>query len=601
MVEFVFQCIDAFSFGRGESEFLHDGILILEFFHGEDEFAVFDDDGNGAVIGVVRNGDVEIAVRNARQFDVEIGEEIAFMPHGVGLAGDPLAFRGGPMAHEAVRLEDGILLFKFFDLNAFRVQFEIGENSGRVLRRPDGVGTDEIVAALPDEDEFAVFQRAKLAFFRSVQHEFKGSRLLFSVRQNVFECFDDFVLLAGRGGIEGICFGGVVRLAGDGEASGSCGMGGPFRGEAERPTVALRLDGRFENAINGLRASKSEQRFVRHRNLRLLGVVQSMRDIAFRMEHVELDAFGGFELDVRKMLDGYVVHTRFFRRVEEHAEFTANRQWFGDAEKFVMIEIANDFVTVGGDAGQIPLVRIKRNFRTGEKAFDAVFLMPEADFMLSVRRDVHAHGEGVEFGLGGIGLRRFFAFFWRRENFVAMVENNTAFAFLQLDGAGDGVVVVEIVASGDNVVNIGTAAFEGVEVRRLVGGQRGAFRAGLIRFRTDKCLLQSCMETPCSCVDVPRIEFIGSAFLNHEICEEGDFRNGQEFGRALQTGGLFVQHADGSGHREHRRHDGAERAVHEERPFVIADFDRVFDVGLRRGGRGIRPRDLQIRRLVIRK
>ena len=270
MVEFVFQRINAFSFRSGERAFLHDGVFVFEFLYGKDELAVFDDDGDGAVVGVIWNGDVEIAVRDARQFDVEIGEEIAFMPHGVGLACDPLAFRGGPMAHEAVRLEDGILLLKFFYLNAFRVQLEIGENGGRALRCPDGVGADEIVAALPDEDEFAVFQCAELAFFRGVQHKFEGCRFLFSVRQSMFERFDDFVLLAGRGGIKGVGFGGVVRLAGDGETGGGGVMGGPFSRKAERPAVALRLDGRFENAINGLRASESEQGFVCHRDLWLL-------------------------------------------------------------------------------------------------------------------------------------------------------------------------------------------------------------------------------------------------------------------------------------------------------------------------------------------
>ena len=242
-------------------------------------------------------------------------------------------------------------------------------------------------------------------------------------------------------------------------------MSGPFRGETERPAVALRLDGRFEDAVDGLRAAESEQGFVRHRDLRFFSVVQSVGDIAFRMEHVELDAFGGFELDIREMLDGHVVHARFFRRVEEHAEFTADGQWFGNAEEFVMIEIANDFVTMGGDAGKIPLVGVERDFRAGDKAFDTVLLMPEADFMLSGRWDVHAHGEGVEFGFGGIGLGGFLAFGWRREDFVTMVENNAAFAFLQLDGAGDGVVVVEIITGGDDVVNIGAAALEGVEVR----------------------------------------------------------------------------------------------------------------------------------------
>ena len=109
------------------------------------------------------------------------------------------------------------------------------------------------------------------------------------------------------------------------------------------------------------------------------------------------------------------------------------------------------------------------------------------------------------------------------------------------------------------------------------------------------------METPSSRVDIPRIQFVGSAFLNHEIREEGDFRNGQEFGRALQAGGLFILYVDGSGHCEHGRHDGPKRAIDEERPFVVADFDRVFDVGLRRGGRGIGARDFQICRLVVRK
>ena len=301
------------------------------------------------------------------------------------------------------------------------------------------------------------------------------------------------------------------------------------------------------------------------------------------------------------MLDGHVVHAGFFGRVEEHAEFAADGQRLGDAEEFVMVEIADDFVTVGGDAGQIPLVGVERDFRAGEEAFHAVLLMPEADFMLTVRRDVHAHGEGVEFGLGGIGLRGFLAFGRRREDFVAMVEDDAAFALLQLDGAGDGVVVVEIVAGGDDVVHVGAAAFQRIEIRRLVGRQRGALRAGLICFRTDKCLLQSGVETPCARVDVPRIQFVGGAFLDHEIREEGDFRDGEELGRALQAGGLFVLHADGAGQGENRRHDGAERAVHEERPFVVADLDRVFDVGLRRGGRGIGAGDLQIGRLVVRK
>ena len=144
-------------------------------------------------------------------------------------------------------------------------------------------------------------------------------------------------------------------------------MGGPFGGEAERPAVALRFDGCFEDAVDGLRAAECEQRFVRHRDLRLLRGVQTMGDVTFRMEHVELDAFGRFKLDVREMLDGHVVHARFFRRVEEHAEFTTDRQRLRDAEEFVMIEIADDFIAVGGYAGQIPLVGVERDFRAGEE------------------------------------------------------------------------------------------------------------------------------------------------------------------------------------------------------------------------------------------
>ena len=72
MVKFVFQRVDAFSFGRGEREFLYDGVFIFELFDGEDQLAVFDDDGNGAVVGIVWNGDVEIAVRDAGQLDVEV-------------------------------------------------------------------------------------------------------------------------------------------------------------------------------------------------------------------------------------------------------------------------------------------------------------------------------------------------------------------------------------------------------------------------------------------------------------------------------------------------------------------------------------------------
>ncbi len=81
------------------------------------------------------------------------------------------------------------------------------------------------------------------------------------------------------------------------------------------------------------------------------------------------------------------------------------------------------------------------------------------------------------------------------------------------------------------------------------------------------------MDAPGAKLYVPRIQFIGCAFLNHEVgCIGGSWnRTEAHWFAEREQRALGPAHFAGEG--ERRCHDAAENAVHVERPFILAKFD----------------------------
>ncbi len=139
---------------------------------------------------------------------------------------------------------------------------------------------------------------------------------------------------------------------------------------------------------------------------------------------------------------------------------------FGDAEDFKAIQEADDFVAMRLDARLIPLVGVKWRVGSRQHGALAAVLFPETEFVLARGGGVHADGESVEVGLGGVWGRQFgvgVSGGWRR--FIAVIEDDAGLAVFQLQGAGQVVVVKIVIAGGDDGVLALAAAFEGVEIR----------------------------------------------------------------------------------------------------------------------------------------
>ena len=584
-MEGVVEGVDALALRWGEREGADERLGAVGLGQPQHERVAVDGDGDGAVRLVVGDGEMEVGAGDAGHGHAEVAEEVTLVPEGVALAGDPLSLGRGPVAHEAVVLEDGVLLLELLQDAAVAVQGEIAGGQGGAGGGDQAIRARQRVRQGVDEDGAAVLEKTDQALLGGVGHEGEGGvgaaagALRGGEGQRREVAGAGACLLAEDVGL------GAIGGALDGEDQSRRLVALPAGDEADVPGLAAGADIGAEDEVLAVGAAKQE----------LGALAVGAQGDGHGVLAADVDLPGGGQAMVGEVVrrveprdeigpDGDIVHADLLGRVGEHAELASRRQRLADAEQLAAVQVADDLVSVRGDAGQIPLALEQRDLRARQQLALAGALTPQAHLVHARRGTVHAQRERIELGLGGVGLLTLGG---RR---VTMVEDESGLAVVQLDGDGHLIVVVDLVAGGDDVVDILAAALERVEVGALVGREGGALGVGLAGLGTRERLGKRRVEVPAARLNGPGLQLVLRPLLNHEVRHEIRAGDGQEL-RVLAD---RRTRTDGDGARQHERRgdDGAQRAAHIHRPVQVTHLQQHLLRTRRHRARRHKPRRL---------